>query len=111
MPTRQPAVLTLIINRIDHMETSVTNSIEQMQGHLSQRIDDLTERVKVQNSRIAKCEDKIGGQDRIIAATQLESRPWDKKRVAFVGGGGLISGAALVEVLKWLAGTWGKGGI
>ena len=103
MPTRQPAVVTLLISRIDSMENALTKRIDEVQNHLAERIDGLTERVKIQNSRIAKCEDAIHAEEVEVKTALASSRPpADRKQIALIGGSGLLSGAALVELVKYL---------
>jgi hypothetical protein len=105
MPARQPAVVSLLVNRIDHLETSLSGSIVQMQEHLGTRITDLTERVKVQNSRIAKCEDAIHAEEVEVARAMSNAQPINRKQVALIGGTGLVSGAVILELLGRL-GEW-----
>jgi len=113
MPVRQPAVVTLLVDRIDHLEAGLTNSMVQMQEHIGLRISDLTERVKVQNSRIAKCEESIHREELKVAAAMSNVQPVNRKQVALIGGGGIVSGAVILELLgrlgEWLhqIGVWG----
>lgn len=105
MPVRQPAVVALLVDRIDHLETSLTGSMVQMQEHIGTRISDLTERVRVQNSRIAKCEESIHKEEVEVAKAMSNVQPVNRKQVALIGGGGIVSGAVILELLGRL-GEW-----
>src|SRR5574343_625852 len=97
-PVADPTVLSLINEKIDTLEANVINQIAGMGTHLGQRIDGLTERVGQQNGRIGKVE---LAHATCQAERRTEVRLTSRRQIALLGGGG-ISGAALLALLKWI---------
>ncbi len=100
MPTRQPAVISLLIDRIDSLETSLTKRIDVSDEQIGRRIDDLTTRVGAQNGRIGKCEERISAEDSdikvLIARQRVNKRQWAMVSGASAAGGAILLAAARV---------------
>jgi hypothetical protein len=103
MPTRRAEVVTLLSEQITHLETSMSNQLRDVRLDLGERISELAARVGAQNGRVGKCETAIAA---INAQHDIEPDPGErinKKHAVWIGSGGIISGAALIEIVKWLA--------
>lgn len=103
MPTRSPDILGLITNRIDHLETNLTSQMHDIRTDLGERISELAIKVNCQNGRVNEMEKQIVKLDAAIQ-NDLDKPTIDKRKVALIGGGGIISGAALIEALSWFIG-------
>ena len=95
MPTRSPDILGLLTSRIDHMESNLATQIHDVRDDIGRRLDELSGRVAVQNGRVVKLE---------TCVARLEERTpmMDKRRLALIGTGGLIGGAGVIELVKWV---------
>ena len=97
-PTADPTVLSLINDKIDTLQDNLTRTITDGNTHLGGRIDSLETTVLKQNGRIGRVE---------IAHTtcqterRTEVRLSNRQRAALFGGGG-VSGAAILALLKWV---------
>jgi len=85
----------MLSEKIDHMEDNLTRQIADVKSDLGARICDLTGRVQTQNGRVGKLE----GEHMTCRA---EVQQLTRRRIAVIGGGGIVSGAALVEIAKWI---------
>ena len=103
MPTRSPDILALITNRIDHLETNLTSQMHDIRTDLGERISELALKVNCQNGRVNELEKQVVKLD-VAIENDLVKPTMDKRKVALIGGGGIISGAALIEVLGWFIG-------
>jgi hypothetical protein len=103
MPTRSPDILGLITNRIDHLETNLTSQMHDIRTDLGERISELAIKVNCQNGRVNEMEKQIVKLDANIQ-TDLAKPAMDKRKIALVGTGGIVSGAALIEALSWIIG-------
>lgn len=102
MPTRSPDILGLITNRIDHLETNLTSQMHDIRTDLGERISELAVKVNCQNGRVNELEKQVVKLD---AAIQKDiEKPMDKRKIALVGTGGILSGAAIIEALSWFIG-------
>jgi hypothetical protein len=106
-PIADPTVLSLINEKIDTLESNVIRTIRDGNEHLGGRIDALETTVKVQNGRIGRVE---------TAHLQCQTERSTEKRlsprgVALIGGGGMISGAVLLEVLRYVGEALHKAGL
>lgn len=103
MPTRSPDILGLITNRIDHLETNLTSQMHDIRTDLGERISELAIKVNCQNGRVNEMEKQIVKLDANIQ-TDLAKPAMDKRKIALIGTGGIVSGAALIEALSWIIG-------
>ena len=108
MPTRSPDVLGLITGRIDHMESNLTDQLHDVKADLGKRIDELSSRVSVQNGRVGKLETCMAKMEAEVEADL--NKPMDKRKVALIGGSGLVGGAALLELLRIIGDSLHKAG-
>lgn len=97
-PSAEPTVLSLINEKIDTLENNITHSIDILKEDLGTRITELSTTVKVQNGRIGRVEQAHA----TCQAERATERRLSRKQIGLIGGGGLISGAALIQVLRWL---------
>lgn len=106
-PTADPTVLSLINEKIDTLETNISHEIGLLKEDLGGRISELSTTVKVQNGRIGRVE---------TAHLECQAERRTEKRmtprgIALIGGGGMISGALLLEVLRYIGEALHKAGL
>lgn len=95
-----PTVNSLISEKIDRLGISLHEQMSEMKSDLGSRISDLTEKVNLQNGRVGKSElaiQKIQVQHSFDNSTTR----LDRRQMAVIGTGGMVSGAALIELIKW----------
>ncbi len=109
MPTRHPDVLPLLTAQITRLETNLTSQLHDVKGDLGCRITELAQRVGAQNGRVGKLETSLTKIETELDDDVRETRA-NRKRAVLVGTGGVLSGAAIIEVLRWIAGAFGQGG-
>lgn len=110
MPSRNPDVLALLTAQITRLETNLTTQLHDVKGDLGCRITELAQRVGAQNGRVGKLETSLTKLETELEEDVRETRIARKRTVA-VGAGGVLSGAAIIEVLRWLTGALGTGGM
>ena len=100
MPTRSPDILGLLTSRIDHMESNLATQIHDVREDLGHRLDDLNGRVAIQNGRVSTLEKCVSRLEVEVEADL--NKPWDRRKMALIGTGGLIGGAGVIELVKWV---------
>jgi len=110
MSTRNPDVLALLTAQITRLESNLTAQIHDVKGDLGCRITELAQRVGAQNGRVGTLEISLAKLETELEEDVRETRI-NRKRAMMVGTGGVLSGAAIIEVLRWLTGTLGTGGL
>lgn len=106
-PTADPTVLSLINDKIDTLEGNISHEIGLLKEDLGGRITELSTTVKVQNGRIGRVE-TAHLQCQAERVTEKRMTP---KGVALIGGGGMISGAVILELLKYIGEALHKAGV
>lgn len=109
MPNRSPDIVGLLTNRIDHLETNLTGQIHDVRSDLGGRMDDLNARVAIQNGRVGKLETCVAKMEAEVEA-DLNKPAMDKRKVALIGGSGVVGGAALLELLRIIGDSLHKAG-
>jgi len=103
MPSRSPDIIALITNHIDHLETNLTSQMHDVRTDLGERISELSAKVNCQNGRVNEMEKQIVKLD-VAIERDLDRPMMDKRKIALIGSGGIVSGAALIEILGWIVG-------
>ena len=113
MPTTKPAasVTSLLSDKIDHLECSLSRRIDDMDKNLGQRISDLSSKVQTQNGRVGKLEGAHAEMEREIAmhvagsrAAQRAEASFSKRQMAALFGSGGVVGAVALELVKHILG-------
>ena len=103
MPTTKPAasVTSLLSDKIDHLEFSLSKRMDDLGAHLGDRLTELTAKVNTQNGRVGKVETEITKLEMEVEA-DLDKGLYKRQMAALFDGGGVV-GAVTLEVIKhWL---------
>lgn len=102
MPAKSPTVPSLILDKIDHLETNLSGQIHDMNANLGGRITELAGKVSVQNGRVGKLESCV---TTIQTERAMEANPsrLNRKQVGITLSVGGAVGAVVIKLLTWLA--------